>query len=176
LIEGKNVNLRIMEKEDIPLFAEWANKPEVLGEYNPLQQMSRTEAEKIFESPLEVKPFFIQKKDGSRIGCIWHFTNLLPRQLEIGYFLVPSERRKGHCTEALKIMVDYLFLSRNIVRIQAHVDVKNAASQKVLEKAGFQREGTMRKCFFNRGELRDYYLYSILREEWKEPKILTRTT
>jgi RimJ/RimL family protein N-acetyltransferase len=33
----------------------------------------------------------------------------------------------------------------------------------------------MRKCLFNRGELRDYYLYSILREEWKEPKILTRT-
>jgi len=44
LLEGKNVNLRIMEKEDLPLFAEWANKPEVFGEYNPLYQMSRERA------------------------------------------------------------------------------------------------------------------------------------
>jgi RimJ/RimL family protein N-acetyltransferase len=32
----------------------------------------------------------------------------------------------------------------------------------------------MRKCLFSNGELRDYYLYSTLREEWKEPKILTK--
>jgi RimJ/RimL family protein N-acetyltransferase len=44
-----------------------------------------------------------------------------------------------------------------------------------LEKAGFQKEGTMRDETFNRGERRDFYLYSILRREWKEPKILTRT-
>jgi len=44
-----------------------------------------------------------------------------------------------------------------------------------LEKAGFQREGIMRKPGFVRGEWIDAYLYSILREEWKEPKILTKT-
>jgi RimJ/RimL family protein N-acetyltransferase len=43
----------------------------------------------------------------------------------------------------------------------------------VLEKAGFTIEGTIRKSA--RGARRDAYLYSILREEWKEPKILTRT-
>jgi RimJ/RimL family protein N-acetyltransferase len=43
----------------------------------------------------------------------------------------------------------------------------------VLEKAGFTLEGTIRKHV--RGERRDAYLFSILREEWKEPKILTRT-
>jgi RimJ/RimL family protein N-acetyltransferase len=72
-------------------------------------------------------------------------------------------------------MVDYLFLSKELARIHAIADVRNKASQRVLEKAGLQREGTMRKCLFNRGEPRDCYLYSILREEWKEPKILTRT-
>jgi hypothetical protein len=46
LLEGKLVNLRITEKEDLPLFAEWVNKPEFLGEYNPLRQLSRTEVEK----------------------------------------------------------------------------------------------------------------------------------
>jgi diamine N-acetyltransferase len=73
-------------------------------------------------------------------------------------------------------MVDYLFLSRDTMRIQACTDTRNLASQKVLEKAGFKKEGTMRKYFFIRGEFRDAYLYSILKEEWKEPKILTKTT
>jgi RimJ/RimL family protein N-acetyltransferase len=73
-------------------------------------------------------------------------------------------------------MVDYLFLSRDLVRIQAHTDVNNLASQKVLVKVGFQKEGMIRKGAFIRGKWRDFYLFSILREEWKEPKILTKTT
>jgi RimJ/RimL family protein N-acetyltransferase len=88
---------------------------------------------------------------------------------------VPSERGKGYCTEATQLMVDYLFLSKDTMRIQAQTDPRNIASHKVLEKVGFKKEGTLRKSFFMRGEWRDAYIYSILREEWKEPKILTRS-
>jgi RimJ/RimL family protein N-acetyltransferase len=179
LLEGKNVNLRIMEKEDLPLFAEWVNKPEFFGEYNPLRQISKAEIEKDFDkSTLEQTGFIIEKKDGSKIGYICHFILVHPagKLLEIGYSLVPSERGKGYCTEAVRIMVDYLFLSRDMMRIQACTDTRNVASQKVLEKAGFKKEGTMRKYLFIRGEWRDAYVYSILREECKEPKTLTKTT
>ena len=167
-----------MEKEDLPLFVEWVNEPEVSGEYNPLRQMSKTEAEKMFETPHEKKSFIIEKKDGSKIGFIVHFyvLHIAGKQLEIGYSLVPSERGKGYCSEAVKIMVDYLFLSKETMRIQAQTDQRNVASQKVLEKVGFKKEGILRKNFFMRGEWREAYIYSILREEWKEPKILTRTT
>jgi RimJ/RimL family protein N-acetyltransferase len=166
-----------MEKEDLPLLAEWFNKPEVFGEYNPLHQVSRTEAEKMFENPHEEKSFIIEKKDGSKIGFIAHFyvLHVAGRQLEIGYSLVPSERGKGYGTEATQLMVDYLFLSKDTMRIQAQTDPRNVASHKVLEKVGFKKEGTLRKSFFMRGEWRDAYIFSILREEWKEPKILTRT-
>ena len=178
MLEGKNVNLRIMEKEDLPLFVEWINNPEVFGEYNPLHQTSRTEAEKHHEKGnSEEGEFIIEKKDGSKIGYICHFTLVHPagKHLEIGYFLVPSERGKGYGTEALGIMVDYLFLSKDVMRIQVQTDVRNVVSQKVIEKVGFKREGTLRKNFFMRGEWVDAYIYSILREEWKEPKILTKT-
>ena len=97
------------------------------------------------------------------------------KQLEIGYILVPSGRGKGYCTEAVNIMVDYLFLSKESRRIQAQTGLRNVASQKVLEKVGFKKEGTLRKNFFVRGEWRDAYIYSILREEWKDPRILTKT-
>ena len=79
------------------------------------------------------KWFLIEKKDGTKIGGIIHF--LRGNLLEIGYSLVPSERGKGYCSEAVKIMVDYLFLSRVLVRIQATTDVNNLASQRALEKA-----------------------------------------
>jgi RimJ/RimL family protein N-acetyltransferase len=176
LLEGKNVNLRVMEKDDLPLFVEWANKPEVFGEYNPLHQMSRAEAEKIFDNPNEMKLFIIEKKDGGKIGFVTHFyvLHIAGKQLEIGYSLVPSERGKGYCTEAVKIMVDYLLLSKDTMRIQAQTDPRNIASQKALEKVGFKKEGTLRKNFFMRGEWRDACIYSILKEEWKEPKILTK--
>jgi RimJ/RimL family protein N-acetyltransferase len=58
---------------------------------------------------------------------VFHF--LTGNLLEIGYILVPSERGKGYCSEAVKIMVDYLFLSRELVRVQAITDVDNFASQ-----------------------------------------------
>jgi ribosomal-protein-alanine N-acetyltransferase len=171
LLEGKNVNLRVMEREDLSLVAEWTSNPDVLGEYTPLCQKSKADWQKIYDnSSAEAKWFSIEKKDGTKAGFIQHFT--VDNLLEIGYFLAPNERRKGYCSEAVQLMVDYLFLSKEIVRIQAHTDVRNVASQKVLEKAGFKREGTIRKKEFVRGEWRDRYLFSILREEWKEPKIL----
>ena len=95
--------------------------------------------------------------------------------LEIGYVLVPNERGKGYCTEAVRILVDYLFLSKDTIRIQAQTATRNLSSQKVLEKVGFKKEGTLRKSHFLRGEWTDALIYSILREEWKEPKILTKT-
>jgi ribosomal-protein-alanine N-acetyltransferase len=70
-------------------------------------------------------------------------------------------------------VVDYLFLSRDVVRIQAFMNVRNKASERVLEKAGFKREGTLRRAGFVRGQRTDTYVYGIIREEWKEPRIMT---
>ena len=178
MLEGKLVNLRAVEKEDLPLLAEWSNNPEFGGEYDGLRQLSRSEFEKEFggEDRHEMKNFFIEKKDGTKVGWMGHFYVLHPagRLLEIGYTVLPNERRKGYCTEAANIMVDYLFLSKDTMRVQAATDTRNLASQKVLEKAGFRREGTLRKRYFIKGEWTDDYMWSILREEWKEPRILTK--
>ena len=71
-------------------------------------------------------------------------------------------------------MVDYSFLSKSVVRIEAETNPKNIASQRVLEKSGFLKEGLTRKSVFIRGKWHDGVRYSILREEWKEPRILTK--
>ena len=176
MLEGKNVNLRIVEKEDLPLLLEWFNNREMAGEHEPLDpQQSKKEFEDRYDKlGSDEKLFCIEKKDGSKIGQIGHYPK--GNLLEIGYCVLPDERRKGYCTEAVQIMVDYLFLTRDIVRVQAHTHSGNKTSQRVLEKSGFKREGIIRKDSFIRGEWRDSCLYSILREEWKGPKILMRAS
>jgi ribosomal-protein-alanine N-acetyltransferase len=171
LLEGKNVNLRIMERENLATLQDWDNQPKVMGEYQELRQETKADLEKTYDSLKDAQWFFVQKKDGREIGYVAHYIEAGIR--EIGYFVVPNERRKGVVSEAIRIMVDYLFLSRDEVRIQAKTNTENVASWKALEKAGFKREGVLRKNFYCRGKWRDDYIYSILREEWKEPKILT---
>ncbi len=168
-------NLRVLEKEGLPLFVAWNNDLKFQGEYEPLEQSSFTGAEKWYNGlRSEEKWFIIEKKDGSKIGQIL----CLPKgpHYSIGYRIIPSERSKGYCTEAVKIAVNYLFLSKDIVRIESKANPENVASLKVLEKAGFIEEGLTRKSVFIKGKWKDGALYSILREEWKEPKILTKTT
>jgi RimJ/RimL family protein N-acetyltransferase len=173
LLEGKKVNLRVVEKEDLSLLKEWRNNLEFIGEYQSISQETMSDLEKQYAELADGQWFFIEKKDGTKIGTISHRSVF--KTPEIGSAVFPSERGKGYCSEAVKIMVDYLFLSKDIVRIQAHTDARNVASQKVLEKAGFKKEGTFRKEYFVRGEWRDSCIFCILREEWKEPRILTKT-
>jgi RimJ/RimL family protein N-acetyltransferase len=170
LLEGKLVNLRVIEREDLPLLAEWSNSPEYLGQFVWLPQQSRTEWERMYDGLTpDTKWFLVEKKDGTKIGTMFHW--LIGSLMEISCVLTSDQRSKGYGTEATRLLVDYLFLSKNLIRIQAHTDARNMASQNV----GFKKEGIIRKSVFARGEWRDRALFSILREEWKEPKILTKT-
>jgi RimJ/RimL family protein N-acetyltransferase len=173
LLEGKTINLRIIEKEDLPLLHDWDNNPAFEGDFGSLKQETKAELERMFDNLRDAQWFFVENKAGAKIGFIAHF--LAAGEVEIGYNILPNQRRKGYASEAIGLMVDYLFLSKNIERIQAKADPDNVASWKALEKAGFKREGILRRTFYCRGKWRDDCMYSIIREEWKEPKILTKT-
>lgn len=174
MLEGRTVNLRVLDREDYPLLRDWFNQPDVFGRFNPLHQMTLDEIGKIFASPHEMRLSIVEDKEGHKVGFIGHFYVLHPasKQLELSYTLIPSERGKGYGTEALGMMVDFLFLTKDTVRIQAQTDPMNLPSQKVLEKTGFKREGVLRKAFFIRGGWTDSWIYSLLREEWKGPRVL----
>ena len=173
---GKTVNLRVMEKADLVVVKKWVSDRRFSGEYLPFIQETVGELEAQYERTFgnEGRWFFIETTDGTKIGYVTHY--LARRQHEIGYGVIPEARGKGYCTEAAMLLVDYLFLNKNIVRIQADTHVDNAASRRVLEKAGFTLEGVIRKAYFEQGAWRDAVLYSILRDEWQTPKILRRHT
>ena len=122
MLNGKKVNLKPIEKEDLPILVEWFNDPEFFGEYVPLIQTSKMEMEKTFDNrnSSETKSFIIEKKDGKKIGYINHFNVIwdgIGRLTTIAYSLEPTERGKVYCTDAVKIIVDYLFLSKEVLCI-----------------------------------------------------------
>lgn len=70
---------------------------------------------------------------------------------------------RGITTEAVKMAIPMVFHEfRHVVRIEALVENENKASQKVLEKSGFKKEGYLRKFGFNKGRIRDMIMYSLL--------------
>ena len=168
------MNLRVVEKQDLPILLEWDNNIDFRGEFENPRQETMADLERLFDNVRDSQWFFIEKTDETKVGFISYF--LSAGEMEIGYNIVPKERNKGYATEAIQIIVDYLFLSKNIVRIQAKTDTENLQSRKALEKTGFKQEGVLRRTFFCRGKLRDDCVYSIIREEWKEPKVLGITT
>jgi RimJ/RimL family protein N-acetyltransferase len=182
LLEGRNVNLRRAEKEDVQLLTDWVNDVRFVGEYSDFPtQTTRAQLEKQMFEPkipqMEWVDFIVEKKDGAKIGWVCHYISSQNfGWVEIGHYFVAKERGKGYGTEAIKVIVDYLFLTKDIPRVQSITSVENRASQRVLEKAGFKREGIVRKGLWTgKGKWTDGVLFSILREEWKEPKILTKT-
>lgn len=87
------------------------------------------------------------------------------RAVNIGISLFASHRGRGYGTAAHRQLVDYLFSSRTVERLEATTDVDNIAEQRSLEKAGFSREGVLRHAQFRHGEWRDVVIYSRLRDD-----------
>jgi RimJ/RimL family protein N-acetyltransferase len=85
--------------------------------------------------------------------------------VEIGYWLAEPFWGKGIASAALKEITQYTFKNFKFNRIFAAVFEGNRASEKVLQKAGYKKEATLRKSAYKKGKYLDQYIYSILREE-----------
>ena len=68
-------------------------------------------------------------------------------------------------TKAVKQICNYVFDNSDILRIYAEPFAFNAASCRVLEKAGFQYEGTLRSNAIRNGKVIDMKMYSLLKSE-----------
>lgn len=88
------------------------------------------------------------------------------RSAEIGYWLGRAVWGRGLATRAVVAWTAWGFRTfPELLRIEAGVYGWNPASMRVLEKAGYTREGVLRRAITKRGETTDRVLYAILREE-----------
>ena len=85
------------------------------------------------------------------------------RMADLVWYMRKDCRGKGYMTEAAKMVVKFL-QEIGFERIEAFANVENIASQTVMEKAGFQFEGVLRKYDLRRdGSLYDAKMYSIIK-------------
>ena len=108
--------------------------------------------------------------DNMVLGSIGIFRqgNIHRQTAELGYYIAEEYWGKGIMTEAVKQICEYVFAKSDIIRIYAEPFAYNIASCRVLEKVGFQYEGTLRSNAVKNGKVIDMEMYSLLKAEIKE--------
>jgi RimJ/RimL family protein N-acetyltransferase len=87
-------------------------------------------------------------------------------EYELSYILyAPEHRGKGAVTEAVNLLVRYLFETKPINRIRLVIHPDNAASRRLAEKCRFRHEGTARGAWYNHGRYHDVEIYAILHDD-----------
>lgn len=84
---------------------------------------------------------------------------------EVGYWQHPDSRGEGYTTRGLTLLCRHGFEALGLERCEGLAEKGNPGSQKVLEKAGFRREGLLRSFIVNKGVRRDMVMFSLLRGE-----------
>lgn len=105
--------------------------------------------------------------DGKVAGSIGVFRqeNIHRQTGELGYYIAEEYWGKGMMSEAVKQICEYVFSNSDIIRIYAEPFAYNTASCRVLEKAGFQYEGTLRDNAVKNGNVVDMKMFSLLKKE-----------
>ena len=108
---------------------------------------------------------FAVEREGQVIGSIsiTRGENIHSKTAELGYFLAEEYWGKGYMSQAVTQACERVFSTSDIIRIFATPFSDNTASCRVLEKAGFQLEGTLRKNAVKNGVIRDMRMYALTR-------------
>jgi RimJ/RimL family protein N-acetyltransferase len=164
------VALRPVVHEDLPFLEQLTQDPDAAGDYawsgwRDLLGFRRGWAEDRLVG--EDGGVLLIARGDERIGFVsWFQVDFAPSYYwSIGIGLLPEARGKGYGTLAHRLLTRYLFAHTTAHRIEGVTEAENLAEQRVIEKAGFTREGVMRGVFWRDGAYRDGAVYSLLRTD-----------
>ena len=171
MLHGERIELRLVRESDLDTLYELLTNLDSRGNYFPLGVMSEPTLRAAFSEKgfwdREEGMLLMVDHDAQIVGEIEYFpiTHYL-QGYEISYQLFGEKHSgKGYTTEAVNLLVGYLFGRKRVNRMQLNIHPENAASKKVAEKCGFTFEGVMRECWFHQGEYQDLEVWSLLRDE-----------
>jgi RimJ/RimL family protein N-acetyltransferase len=171
MLHGKIVTLRPVLAGDLDRLYEAHTNIANRGAYFPLGVRSEPDFKRAFtETGLwqrEEGTLLILDEGGDLAGHIEFFKPVAYWDaFELSYQLYDTSfAGRGFVTEAVQLLVDYLFATKKQNRIHLVIAPENAASRRIAEKCGFTFEGTVRGAFFNDGRSQDVVLYSLLRDD-----------
>ena len=170
----RRLRLRPVRREDLDTLERWWESPEVQGRFNwfghPPPEFLRRRFEESGMLGEEQGHLLVELADGTLVGDVsYHVVKHGPGggsvAYNVGITVLPQYRSRGLGTEAQRQLAEYLFAHSRVERVEAGTDVENVAEQRALEKAGFTREGVLRRAQFRDGAFHDMVLYSKLRGE-----------
>lgn len=85
---------------------------------------------------------------------------------ELGYMISPEHKGKGYVTEAVKTLLDFAFNTLNFHSIEAVIDSRHIASERVLQKNGFIKEAHFKENFYYNNEFTDTVMYGLLKRNF----------
>jgi RimJ/RimL family protein N-acetyltransferase len=111
-------------------------------------------------------PYLIEEVETKAIlgGTTLHHFDPMRDAVEVGYWLFVYARGRGVATRAVGAMVEHAF-ANGIFRVEAHVRIGNVASERVLERLGFEREGVRRRLLRHGDQRVDATLFARLAED-----------
>lgn len=165
--------LETWKKEHIPSVAKYADNEKIAGRLRDSFPYPYTEddAEWFVQDCMEKEGITQLARaiivNGEAVGSITVMLNddVYCKSAELGYWLGEPFWGRGIMTAAVETMCREGFAAWDIVRIHAEAFARNAASRRVLEKAGFALEGTLRRSVYKNGEMLDSCIYALVREE-----------
>lgn len=173
-LETDRLLLRRIEPGDLEDIFEYASDPEVAKYCTWEAHSSLEESTDFLKSVLdryengEVAPWgIVHKADGKLVGtCSFLGWSIRDARAEIGFALSRKYWGCGLMTEAVREIISFGFREMKLNRIQGNCEVENAASARVMEKAGMKLEGVLRETQFLKGRWVSVCMYSILKKEW----------
>ena len=175
ILETPRLILRTLTPDDVPDLRRWLARDEVYTYWGRPASKGEREPEMMFVDPrpwVKRKPSpdfkwgMVSKDTNTVIGDISVFDIENSRMGSVGYRLDPDLWGQGYTSEALATAVDFIFTHTELDRLHATADVRNVASNRVLEKCGFVHEGTVRH-----GKMVsvycDYHIWGMLREDYE---------
>jgi ribosomal-protein-alanine N-acetyltransferase len=171
MLHGDVVSLRLAREADLATLYNQLTDLDARGSYFPLGVTSEPALRAAFEKngfwDTDEGMLLITTHGNVIVGEIEYFpiTHYLVGY-ELSYQLF-SDQHAGHgyTSEAVSLLVRYLFGRKRVNRMQLNIHPGNAASKRVAEKCGFTYEGLMRGCWFHRGAYHDLEIWSLLRDE-----------
>ncbi len=168
-LETERLRLRTMRPTDVDdlrewmpnksLYAFWGKSPGKAEKDPSLLFLSPEKPTKSFHMGIAIKP------EDKVIGELWVYLIENDRMAKVAIRLSKDYHGKGYASEALSRMVDFCFTKTELRRLWTDVDVRNAASCRMLERCGFVREGLIREGKMVSSWC-DYYIYGILKEDY----------
>jgi len=172
------VSLRRAREADARLMATWRSLPEV-RRYQPLWPVPPSQLRRnirrqrgfSLEEQRGRGVTWIVESDGNAAGWVsLRNVDWYAKSASIGFSVAPWAQGRGIARRGVAAVLDLAFLPGRMIRVEADCDVDNQRSQHLLDALGFQREGVMRAFARMPEGRRDFYLYSLLRDEWESAR------